>query len=123
MKTYELEEVISTVIVNGERILLYKQLYSYNVEEPARYALLKAFATKVEKKDITVTKTITAFYDYGTAGQEKFEYGRDASFSIGMILRDGYEPYKDAAGTNPFAEGERIDSTEEDITVYLFKKN
>ena len=121
--TYEVEEVTSTVIVNGERILLYKQLYSYNVEESARYALLKAFATKVEKKDFTVTKTITAFYDYGTAGQEKFEYGRDASFSIGMILRDGYEPYKDAAGTKTFAEGERIDSTEEDITVYLFKKN
>ena len=121
--TYEVEEVTSTVIVNGERILLYKQLYSYNVEEPARYALLKAFAAKVEKKDFTVTKTITAFYDYGTAGQEKFEYGRDASFSIGMLLRDGYEPYKDAAGTKPFAEGERIDSSEEDITVYLFKKN
>ena len=125
--TYEVEEVTSTVVINGEindkKIMLYKQIYEYDVEEPARYAPFKAFAAKVETKDFIVTKTITAYYDYGTAGQEKFEYGRDASFSIGMILRDGYEPYKDAAGTNPFAEDERIDSTEEDITVYLFKKN
>ena len=118
--TLEVKEIVTTLVNKGERVLFHTQKFSYDVQKTERCTALQAFAAKVEKKEFTPTKTLTAFYNYGTAQQEKFEYSRDASFAVSVIARDGYLPYKDAAGTEPFTD--RIDSTENDVTVYLIKE-
>jgi hypothetical protein len=78
-----------------------------------------AFKDKVEKKEFEPTKKITAYYNYGTAQQETYEYVSDGSFAITPVCRDGYDLYDDAAGTIPFSGL----SGKDDVTIYVIKKS
>ena len=117
--TLELKEGISTVLTNGERIPFDRQVFSYDAQKTERCASLLAFADKVEKKDFTPTRTITAYYNYGTAKEEKFEYALDDSFSVMGCGRDGYLSYEDLEGTKRL---ERIDPSKKAVTVYLLNQ-
>ncbi len=123
-QSLELIRSSTSVVATTEKVLLYSQEITFDVERSERFDSLKAFAEKIENNNFNPTNKITAYYNYGTAQEEKYEFQRDSSFKIWLFTRDGYDAFKDAAGTELIENADYDDYNTDDaeISLYLVKK-
>lgn len=106
---------------DNSRINMINETIEYDVARPENFDALNQLHedSLVEyKSGAENTRTITYIYDYGTDKEETFSITAPFSYMVKPVLREGYTPYTDPEGKEPFKGTEgKID-----VTCYVYKE-
>ena len=116
-RTLELKEIEVAVLTPTGRVEYVKEKIRYDVSESRNCAALRTFARNVEEGKATNPRSITVIYNAGTSKEERFVKKADSSYRIAAIWRDGFSPYKNADGSEPFTGTDG----KSDITIYMIR--
>ncbi len=113
----ELIELSTFVCTKKEKIHYISETVSYDSLPPDQSNDIRTNVSALRSKKSDKTRTITAVYDPGTAGEQRFSVTADVSYGIKPIIRQGYKLFLDRECTVPYKGTNGLI----DVTIYLRK--